>query len=286
MLKSFFLSSTSERFFFLSDDLAYDDGGEYDYPIAIQERLRRANADLEHDQTSSELRHPPRVSFDTIVKAVDIVRDPNEDDSITSPVSSRITPVPEESSDAATVGNSSRSENDAHEYTVPLNDIQPREGPSLTEQLKAAQFYGIPPTNDRWATTAQPVQHGQLPNQDDLSTSSFKSNENHFDSQNTFDFSGTTSLSKKSMIVAVNDRIELQDEDDYIAKHTSFTSNTNGNDSFDTTNKPLFIPTPPTEPKPQQQCVRGPFIVRPKSSTKRKPQLGAAKDQRPTRYIE
>ena len=88
------------------------------------------------------------------------------------------------------------------------------------------------------------------------------------------------------MVVAVNDRIEMQDEDDYIAKNSSFTSNTNGNDSFEITNKSSFIPTPPTEPKPQQQSVRGPFIVRPKSSIERKPQVGAPNDQRPARYVE
>lgn len=88
------------------------------------------------------------------------------------------------------------------------------------------------------------------------------------------------------MIVAVNDRIEMQDEDDYIAKNTSFTSNTNGNDSFDTHNRPQFIPTPPKEPKPQQPSVRGPFVVRPKSSTERQPQVGAPNDHRPKRFVE
>ena len=88
------------------------------------------------------------------------------------------------------------------------------------------------------------------------------------------------------MIVAVNDRIEMQDEDDYIARNTSFTSNINGNDSFDANNRPQFLPTPPTEPKPQQQSVRGSFVVRPKSSTERKPQVGASNDQRPKRFIE
>ena len=118
--------------------------------------MRRANAELEHDRTSSELRNPQRVSFDTVVKALDIVQDPSEHDSAIPVVPTRIAPLPEEPSDAANAENSSRTENGTHEYTVPLNDIQPREGLSLTEQLKAAQFYGVFPSNDRWATTANP----------------------------------------------------------------------------------------------------------------------------------
>jgi hypothetical protein len=61
------------------------------------------------------------------------------------------------------------------------------------------------------------------------------------------------------MIVAVNGRIEMQDEDDYTAKHQPVSS-------MKTENKSLFVPTPPKEPKQKQGASRRPFLVRPKSS--------------------
>lgn len=57
--------------------------------------------------------------------------------------------------------NSPSTENGTHEYTVPLNDLQPKQGLSLTDQIKAAQFYGILPSNDRWATNANEISSNQ-----------------------------------------------------------------------------------------------------------------------------
>ena len=84
---------------------------------------------------------------------MDIVQDPQENEPTNPIVPSRPVPVPEEPV------NSSSTENGTHEYTVPLNDLQPKQGPSLTEQIKAAQFYGIFPGNDRWATNANEIRN-------------------------------------------------------------------------------------------------------------------------------
>ncbi len=149
----------------LLDDLPFDEGNSYDYTTAIQERLKKANEELEHDQTPSELKHSQRVSFDAIVKAVDIIQDPNEHEHehIDPIVRPSISPVTEESN--ATI-NSPRSDTSTHEYTVPLNDTQPKEGLSLLEQIKALQFHGILPAGERWATTAHNVNNDSLSNRD------------------------------------------------------------------------------------------------------------------------
>jgi hypothetical protein len=110
-------------------------------------------------------------------------------------------------------------------------------------------------------------------NLDDLSVTSFKSNENHLDSQ---DISNSTSL-KKSMIVAVNGRFDMQDEDDYIAKHHVKSSN-------DEKNRNLFLPTPPREPKQKQDSIHRPFSVRPKSSSDKKSKTEATSGERPKRF--
>ena len=136
--------------FFAIDDLSYDDENGYDYNTVIQERLKKANEELEHDRTSSEIKQQQRVSFDTVVKAVDIVQDPNEYDDTNPLIRPSVSPVSEEPS---TNLNSPRSETSAHEYTVPLNDTQPKVGPTLLEQIKALQFHGTLPTNDTWATS-------------------------------------------------------------------------------------------------------------------------------------
>ncbi len=86
---------------------------------------------------------------------------------------------------------------------------------------------------------------------DDKSASSFKLKANDNDSQDT---QNSTSI-RKSMVVSVNGQFDLKDEDDYTAKHDP-----------NTTNKVLFLPTPPTEPKQNQDKPRRPFPVRPKSS--------------------
>ena len=75
------------------------------------------------------------------------------------------------------------------------------------------------------------------------------------------------------MVVAVNGRFDLQNEDDYIAKH-------HNNET-----KNLFLPTPPTEPK--QDSTHRPLRVRPKSSSDKKTKIETTNNrQRPKRYNE
>ena len=61
-----------------------DEDHGYDYDLVIRERLRKANEEFEHDQTPAELKRPQRVSFDTVVKAVDIVQPSRENDTADS----------------------------------------------------------------------------------------------------------------------------------------------------------------------------------------------------------
>ena len=132
------------------DEIHFDNGAGYDYETAIQDRLKRANEEFEHDATPAELKHRQRVSFDAVVKAVDIVQDPQEyttTGAIPKPV---VSPVHEEP--PSSIGEV-QDDTNRHQYTVPLNDTQPKEGPSLLQQLKAMQFHGIPPTGDRWSST-------------------------------------------------------------------------------------------------------------------------------------
>jgi hypothetical protein len=147
--------------FFVKDDIPYDDSNGFDYTIAIQERLKKANEELEHDQTPSELKHSQRVSFDTVVKAVDIVQDPNEHENANTLIRQCVSPVSEEASAIVT---SPRSDNSTHEYTVPLNDTQPKEGLTLLQHIKALQFHGTIPIDERWATTANNVNKDNLSN--------------------------------------------------------------------------------------------------------------------------
>jgi hypothetical protein len=110
--------------------------------------LKKANEDLKQDETPAELRHKQRVSFDNVVKAVDIEQDSqdlNNPNPITKPP---ISPVEEEALPSST---SPQNDNNPHEYTVPLNDTQPKEGPTLLQQLKAMQFHGIPMIGERWS---------------------------------------------------------------------------------------------------------------------------------------
>jgi hypothetical protein len=243
----------TSRVFFI-DDLPYDDADGYDYSIVIQERLKRANEEFEHDRTSSELKQRQRVSFDAVVKAVDIVQDPDEHEGTNSLIRPSVSPVAEESSTTIT---SPRSETSAHEYTVPLNDTQPKEGPSLLEQIKALQFHGTLPTSQRWATTANSSSNqegfifyffGEKISKNILDDFVLKSNENNMDNQD-----------KKSMIVSINGQFDLRDEDDYTAKHNPKSTN-------DDNNKLAFLPAPPTEPKQKQDLPPRPFLIRPKSS--------------------
>ncbi|CAF0897049.1 unnamed protein product [Rotaria sordida] len=132
------------------DEIHFDNGNNYDYETAIQERLKKANQEFEHDETPSELKHRQRVSFDAVVKAVDIIQDPQEHENTDSLAKPSASPVAEESSISAT---SPENENNSLEYTVPLNDTEPKEGPTLLQQLKAMQFHGVPPTGERWSST-------------------------------------------------------------------------------------------------------------------------------------
>lgn len=109
------------------DDIPYDDNSVYEYTLAIQERLKRANEDFQRDETPVELNRCQRVSFDTIVKAVDIFQDSNERDNSSLLNRSLQTSNQEESIEIV---------HNPHEYTLPLNDTQPKEGLSLLEKNK------------------------------------------------------------------------------------------------------------------------------------------------------
>lgn len=137
-------------FFTDADEIHFDNGNNYDYESDIHERLKRANEELAHDQTPAELKHRQRVSFDAVVKAVDIVQDPQEHENSDSLVKPSVSPVAENVPDSAV---NSQNDNNPVEYTVPLNDTEPREGPTLLQQLKALQFHGILPSGDHWSST-------------------------------------------------------------------------------------------------------------------------------------
>ncbi len=147
---------------FITDDLPYDDGSGSDYFVSIQERLKKANEEFQQDQTSVELKHPPRVSFDSIVKAVDIIQDPIEDDNLDKP------PVLPNVDQPSTTSTTTRSENSTHEYTVPLNDTQPKDGLTLVQQIKALQFHNTPPTDERWAITSNNVNNNSSANREGI----------------------------------------------------------------------------------------------------------------------
>jgi hypothetical protein len=91
------------------------------------------------------------------------MQDPNEDEILDPIVRPSVSPVTEE---PTTIINSSRSDNDTHEYTVPLNDTQPKTGLTLLEQIKALQFQGTLPPGERWATTPHNVNNDSLSNRD------------------------------------------------------------------------------------------------------------------------
>ena len=97
-----------------------------------------------------ELKHKQRVSFDAVVKAVDIGKDSQELNNSDPSVESPITPVIEESSSNPITPDSEKA---PHEYTVPLNDTQPKEGPTIVERIRAVQFHGALPTNEQWSST-------------------------------------------------------------------------------------------------------------------------------------
>lgn len=229
------------------DDVPFGDGSGYDYDIVIQDRLKKANAEFQHDQTSIELKHPQSVSFDAVVRAVDIIQHPAEHEHTELFAQSFVSIVGETSS-ARTA--SSLNDSSTHEYTVPLNDTQPRQGPTLLQQLKAMQFYGTPGPGDPWSNGA---------NHANDSHSSIRSNENDYPDRSEDITNMTTSSagSQKSMIVAINGRFDLQSADDYTAKDSA---------KFATKSKVSFLPQPPSEPKPEQSSLRRLVGARPKSS--------------------
>lgn len=146
---------------FLSEDFHFEDPVAYDYQSVIQDRLKRANQELEHDETPSELKHHQRVSFDAVVRAVDIEHDSQEHETVDTPSRPTVPVVAEEpTSDAS----DSKQEPHPHQYTVPLNDTQAREGPTLLETLRARQFHGITPTGEPWSIPRAHVIHA--PDQD------------------------------------------------------------------------------------------------------------------------
>ena len=129
------------------DELHFNDGNSYDYETSIQDRLKKANEELQQDETPVELRHKQRVSFDSIVKAVDIEQEPQDVEPSNPIPRPPISPVEEEALPSST---SPQQDNAPHQYTVPLNDTQPKEGPTLLQQLKAMQFHGVQ-IGERWA---------------------------------------------------------------------------------------------------------------------------------------
>jgi len=147
----------NNRFYFNIDELHFDNGNNYDYDTAIQDRLKKANEDFKQDDTPVELKHRQRVSFDAVVKAVDIVQDPQELANLDPVVRPPISPVAEELSISTT---SPQNETNPHEYTVPLNDTQPKEGPTLLQHLKSMQFHGVPAIGERWSSTNSNTTNG------------------------------------------------------------------------------------------------------------------------------
>ena len=88
------------------------------------------------------------------------------------------------------------------------------------------------------------------------------------------------------MVVSVNGRFDLQNEDDYTAKQSLKSDN-------DHSQRISYLPTPPTEPKTKQDKPPRPFLVRPKSSdgarrvdssSHKKSNADKTNRQRPTRY--
>ena len=148
---------SSLHFDCIVDELHFDNGNNYDYEASIHERLKKANEELKQDETPVELKHKQRVSFDAIVKAVDIGQD-SQDPDVSNPLTaSTISPVEEEVSPSST---SPHVDGTPHQYTVPLNDTQPREGPTFLEQVKAMQFHGISLLGERYAPPSSHPTHG------------------------------------------------------------------------------------------------------------------------------
>ncbi|CAF0758736.1 unnamed protein product [Didymodactylos carnosus] len=191
------------------DDLHFGIEHNYDYEAVIKDRLKKVNAEFEHDQTPAELNHRQRVSFDAVVKAVDIVHDDAEEDGYEVQKGSSVTDQEEDKN------------TDSDLYTVPLNDTQPKSGPSLLQQLKAMQFHG-----------ALPIERFSPRNSKDETQQTFvpsnTKNENENENDEIEDLTDSsakktlTTLNNESnsnqMVVAINGVFDLKNEDDYLAK--------------------------------------------------------------------
>lgn len=233
------------------EELHFDDGNTFDYETSIRDRLKKANEELDHDETPIELKHRQRVSFDAVVRAVDFGQNGQELDNSNPSDQSANLPIVEETESART--NSSQQEANPHEYTVPLNDTQPREGPSMLDKIKAVQFHGASPSGEHWSS------HPATVSEDLTSTNSSKRNQ--MDNTNEQESKQTKSSSPSNrMVVSINGQFQLQDEDDYTAKKGLTTDEP----------KSTFVPTPPTNPKPKQDSLKPqrptPSLARPTSS--------------------
>ncbi len=93
---------------------------------------------------------------------MDIIQDPIEDDNVDKP------PVLPNGDQPSTSSTSARNENTTHEYTVPLNDTKPKDGPTLIEQIKALQFHNTPPTDERWAIASNNMNNNSLANREGI----------------------------------------------------------------------------------------------------------------------
>jgi len=138
--------------------LHFDDGNTFDYETSIRDRLKKANEELEHDDTPVEIKHRQRVSFDAIVRAVDFGQNGQDLDNSNPSDQSANPPIIEENESART--SSSQQETNPLEYTVPLNDTQPRDGPSMLDKIKAVQFHGALPPGERWSSQPATVSEG------------------------------------------------------------------------------------------------------------------------------
>ena len=158
--------------------------------------MKKVNEDFRDDQTPTELKHSQRIVFDPIVRAVDIVQDPDEHDHTVELFNQSSTSTFVEDPTAA---NRNATNSTPHQYTVPLNDTQPRQGLSLLEQLKAMQFNSSYDDQNVSSSTQRPTEL-------DLSnlTTSFTSTE-------------------QPMVVALNGKFDLQNPNDYLAKKAFFT---------------------------------------------------------------
>ena len=241
------------------EDVPVDEDHGYDYDLVIRERLRKANEEFEHDQTPAELKRPQRVSFDTVVKAVDIVPQSRDNETTdASPVGGRSTlmTINESSPQVANIVNVTGR----HEYTVPLNDIKPRQGPTLTEQLKALQFYGIPLPDKSWTTLES---HGNEAQPASIHSSEHSMADSDEDKRSVIT---NTPLSQPSMVVSKNGHFDLQSRDDYTAQHSSPLSNHERSIPASKA-KASFVPKPPSEPKRDQGAPsRRRVQIRPNSS--------------------